>query len=205
MRPSRAHLRVAAVIAVAVGVSASAGAHDRKSAGALNIVLGWEVEPAFSGAMNGVIVTLSDRAGALPKAEGTLSVEVSFGSERITLALDPVAQRPHEFRTALVPTRAGSYTFHVTGRINQQPIDVTSTCGDSTFHCVIDPAAIQFPVKDPSVGQLAERIDRAVPRGDEAARAATRASTMAMAAMALSMIAIAAAAFAGLRSSRRSA
>jgi hypothetical protein len=205
MRSTLVRSGSAVIIAVmSAGLWAPAGAHDRKIVGALNIVLGWEVEPAFSGSLNGVIVSIADRTGPLTKVDGTLAVEVTFGGERITLPLERSAQRPHEFRAPLVPTRAGTYTFHVTGGINNQPIDITSTCGHNTFHCVTDPTAIQFPVKDPSVGQLAERLDRSLPRGAEAASAATRAQTMAVVAMAMSIVAIIAAAYLGIRGSRRS-
>ena len=161
--------------------------------GVLTVVLGWGTEPAFSGSLNAVVVSLADRTGPLAKAEGELSVEVTFGTERVTLALEPVFNRPHEFHAPLVPTRSGTYTFHVTGRINKQPIDITSTCGESTFHCVTDASAIQFPVKDPSVGQLAERIDRSLPRADDATAAARSARLLAIAALGISIAGVAAA------------
>ena len=176
-------------VAAIVGLSiAGLGAHDRKSAGPLTVVLGWAAEPAYSGALNAVIVSLSDRRGPLAKADGSLTVEVGFGSERITLALEPVPNRAHEFQAALVPTRAGTYTFRVTGTINKQPIDVSSTCSESTFHCVTDAAAIQFPVKDPSVGQLAERVDRALPRATDAGLTAAAARTLALTALGVSIV-----------------
>jgi hypothetical protein len=205
--PVASHVLVSAVVAVSlVTLSMVAlGAHDRKNAGALTVVLGWGTEPAFSGSLNAVVVSLADRTGPLAKAEGELSVEVTFGTERVTLALEPVFNRPHEFHAPLVPTRAGTYTFHVTGRINKQPIDITSTCADSTFHCVTDASAIQFPVKDPSVGQLAERIDRSLPRADDATAAARSARLLAIAALGISIAGVAAALTIGLRSSRNRA
>jgi hypothetical protein len=182
-------ITLAAIVAVSLILLSiePAGAHDRKTAGALNLVFGWATEPAFSGSLNGIVVSLADAKGPLAKAEGGLAVEVSFGNERITLPLERVANRPNEFHASLVPTRAGTYAFRVTGRINNQAIDVTSTCGTSTFHCVEDNTAIQFPVKDPSVGQLAERIDRALPRASDAGAAATSARTLALIALALSI------------------
>jgi hypothetical protein len=180
-----------ASVVIVVVACVAISAHDRKNAGALSIVIGWATEPAFSGSMNGVVVSLADRAGPLTKADGSLSVEVTFGTERITLPLAAGLNRPHEFHAALVPTRAGTYTFHVTGRINNQPIDVTSTCGERTFHCVTDAGALQFPVRDPSAGELAERISRAAPRADEATQTARSARMLALAAIAVSLIAIA--------------
>lgn len=179
----------------------SASAHDRKAAGPLTVVIGWAAEPAYSGSLNAVIVSLSDRGGPLKQVDGSLSVEVAFGTERTTLALEPVPNRAHEFQAALVPTRAGTYTFRVTGTINKQPIDVSSTCSDSTFHCVVDAAAIQFPVKDPTVGQLAERVDRALPRAADAGAVASGARTLALISLGLSFagVIVAAAAFMGAR------
>ena len=177
-------LLAAAIVCLSV---AGLGAHDRKSAGPLTVVLGWASEPAYTGALNAVLVSLSDSKGPLMKADGALTVEVAFGTERTTLTLEPVPNRAHEFQASLVPTRAGTYTFRVTGTINKQPIDVSSTCSDSTFHCVTDAAAIQFPVKDPTAGQLAERIDRALPRAADAGATAAGARTLALIALGLSV------------------
>ena len=205
--PVTSYVLIPAVVVVSLVILSitALDAHDRKNAGALTVVLGWGTEPAFTGSLNAVVVSLADRTGPLAKAEGELTVEVTFGTERVTLALEPVFNRPHEFHAPLVPTRAGTYTFHVTGRINKQPIDITSTCADSTFHCVTDASAIQFPVKDPSVGQLAERIDRSLPRADDAAAAARSARLLAIAALGISIAGVAAALTIGLRSSRKRA
>jgi hypothetical protein len=186
----RDHTRRWAVITIAAVIAAgSASAHDRKTAGPLQLTIGWGDEPAFTGSRNSVIVSLSDAAGPLKQAPATLSVEISFGSERITLPLEPALGRPHEFHAWLVPTRAGTYTFHITGKVRAQNIDVTTTCGEKTFHCVVEASEIQFPAKDPSAGQLAERMDRALPRADRATAAAWRAQWLAIAALVISMAA----------------
>ena len=91
------------------------------------------------------------------------------------------------------------------GRINNQPIDVSSTCGESTFHCVVEATTIQFPVKDPSVGEIAARLDRSLPRSYQAAKTAERASFTAGAALGVSIVGIAVALIVGVRASRKSA
>ena len=171
---------------------ASVAAHDRKAAGRFQLTIGWGDEPAFTGSRNSVVVALADSAGPLKESGASLSVEISFGSERITLPLEPAFGRPHEYRAWLVPTRAGTYTFHVTGKVKDQAIDVTTTCSDSTFHCVADASEIQFPAKDPSTGQLAERISRALPRAELATDTAVRAQWIAIAALAVSGLGVAA-------------
>jgi hypothetical protein len=170
----------------------SLAAHDRKTAGRFQLTIGWADEPAFSGSRNAVVVAIADSAGPVKEAVASLTVEIGFGGERISLPLERDGRAPHEYRAWLVPTRAGTYTFHVTGRVHDQPIDVMSTCSEQTFHCVADASEIQFPARDPSNGQLAERISRALPRSERAAEGAVRAQWMAGAALALSgLVAIA--------------
>ena len=188
---------------ILLGTSAFVAAHDTKTAGRFRLTIGWGEEPAFTGSRNSVVVALSDSAGPLKEPGGSLSVEISFGSERITLPLEPAWGRPHEYRAWLVPTRAGIYTFHVTGKVKDQAIDITSTCSESTFHCVVDASEIQFPAKDPSAGQLAERIDRALPRAELATDTAARAQRIAIAALAVSGLGLVAGIAISLRRGRK--
>ena len=120
-----------------------------------------------------------------------MSVEVIFGDQRVTLPLRPVRQPPGKFRAWLVPTRAGAYTFHISGTVKGEALDVSSTCSDTTFACVTDAAELQFPVKDPSPGQLADRMSRGLPRAEEAASASGTARLIAFAAIGLAAVAIA--------------
>lgn len=195
----RVALGIAAIVFMSLG---SAAAHERKTAGNFLLVIGWGEEPAFTGSRNSVVVAVSDSAGPLKEAGASLSVEIVFGAERVTLPLEPAFNRPHEYRAWLVPTRAGTYTFHVMGKVRDQAIDVTSTCSESTFHCVAEASDIQFPAKDPSAGQLADRIDRALPRAELATRNAARAQWIAIGAMAVSLLGAAAAIGLGVRKGR---
>lgn len=184
------HNRRWTVLTIAALLAAgSVSAHDRKTAGPLQLTIGWGDEPAFTGSRNSVVVSVSDAAGPLKEVEAALTVEIAFGSERITLPLQPAFGRPHEFHAWLVPTRAGTYTFHIKGKVKTQSIDVTTTCGEKTFDCVVEASEIQFPAKDPSAGQLAERMDRALPRADRATASAERAQWLAIAALVVSMVA----------------
>src|SRR5258706_7259543 len=143
-------------------------AHDRKEVGGFRLTIGWGDEPAFSGLKNAIEVDVADTAGQ-PVAEGAaLSVDVSFGSEHVTLPLRPARGQPGKVRAVLLPSRAGTYAFHVTGTVKDQAIDVTSTCSDKTFACVVDVADIQFPMKDPSAGELAARMTRELTRAGSA-------------------------------------
>jgi hypothetical protein len=171
---------------VAIGITAvllspsGVSAHEHLVAGDYRLTVGWAEEPAFIGFKNAVSVVITDKAET-PVVDATaLMVEVSFGEQRVTLPLEAVRQGPGEFRAWLLPTRAGTYAFRIVGTIRGQHVDVVSTCSDKTFHCVSDAAAIQFPAKDPSMGDLAERVSRTLPRAERAGEAAASARVFAM-------------------------
>lgn len=191
---SRGLLTAIGLTALLLTPSRPASAHEKQSVAGVQLTIGWGEEPAFSGSRNSVEVDVTDAAGApVTDLGGSLSAEVSFGDERITLTLLPAGHRPGKFRAWLVPTRSGTYTFHITGTVKGQAVDVRSTCSDTTFHCVTDISAVQFPVKDPSAGQLAESVGRALPRAEHALDAASSARNLALVALALAAAALAAA------------
>jgi hypothetical protein len=192
--------RVLAAALAAFLAARMVSAHDKKTAGPLVLTIGWGDEPAFSGARNTIDLDVADAAGApVADADASLAVDVSFGGERMTLPLAAVPRQAGKYRASLVPTRAGVYTFHVNGSIRRQTVDVTSTCSEKTFACVTDAAEIQFPSKDPSAGQLADRIARTGPRADEAVGRANGARRLSLAALAVSVAALGVALLRGRR------
>jgi hypothetical protein len=95
----------------------------------------------------------------------TLDVEVSFGDETMALELEPnfavgAFGEPGDYRAWFIPTRPGQYTFHFTGTIDGEEIDETFTSGPDTFSDVNATADIEFPVQDPTNGELADRIEQ---------------------------------------------
>jgi hypothetical protein len=149
-----------------------------------------------------VITDATSRKPVEDLGGGTLSAEVSFGSERVVLPLQRDAEHRHQFRGWILPTRPGTYTFHVTGKIGNQPVDISSTCSDKTFDCVVSAGAVQFPSKDPSAAELADRADRLLARSDRAVESAARAQSIAFAAVSLGALALVAAVVLGLRGRR---
>ncbi|HEV8337409.1 MAG TPA: hypothetical protein VGR67_13415 [Candidatus Polarisedimenticolia bacterium] len=184
----------------------AASAHETQSVAAFRLTIGWGDEPVFSGLKNSVEVDVADAAGRpVTDPGGSLSAEISFGNQRIVLPLQPAGERPGKFRAWLVPTRSGSYTFHITGSLKGQAIDATSTCSDRTFDCVADASEIQFPAKDPSAGQLAERLGRELPRAQRALDAAASARTLAIVGIAVAALALVGALGLGARKGRKGA
>jgi len=194
IRRSKAWLRATGVfVAVMLAGVASASAHERKISGPYTLTIGWGDEPAFTGFRNAVELDVVETAGgAVPDLTGAaMTVDVSFGDQHVALPLRPVFRQPGKLRAFLLPTRAGTYSFHFSGTIKGLAIEATSTCSDTTFACVADAAAIQFPAKDPSTGQLAERMDRTLPRADAASSGASLARTIAIAAFIVAVLALA--------------
>ncbi|HVL90370.1 MAG TPA: hypothetical protein VM841_09065 [Actinomycetota bacterium] len=164
-------LRAALIAALmTVGYAAPALAHESRAVGGITMVVGWGTEPAYAGFMNNVHLGLT-RAGQ-PMNDvraGEVKVEVSFGEQKITLDLEPAFAvgrfgTPGTYRSPLLPTRAGKYTFRFSGSHDGQKIEGTFECGEQTFDCVSDPEAVMFPEKDPSVAELSQRVEREFPR-----------------------------------------
>ena len=191
MKPPHLVPRAPVAALVALLTVSALVAHERKTVGSFQLIIGWGEEPAFTGIKNSLDVRVQSAAGGLVQSlQGTLMAEVSFGDQRMSLPLMPTRDRPDLFRGTIIPTRAGTYAFHITGKINDQPIDVTSTCSPTTLECVVDPGLLQFPAKDPSNGQLADGLGRTLPRVDRAMADASRAQTLSLASIALAALAV---------------
>ncbi len=178
--------------ALALSMVAAAPGHVRKAAGPYGVELGWAGEPAYSGVANAIEVGVEDAAGApVSDPRASLRVEVSFGSARRDLAL--AGAGPGRFAAAIVPTRPGTYAFHVTGTLRGRRVDVAATCSETTFECVEGAGAIQFPVPEPAGSQLDAKLDRAVARAERGADEAAEAQKLAIAAIVTAAFALLAA------------
>jgi len=144
-------------------------AHEPRAKGDLEMVVGFGTEPAYAGQPNSVQLILAHDGQPVVDLGDTLAVEVSFGDETMELPIEPFFAvgafgEPGDYRAWFIPTRPGQYAFHFSGTIDGEEVDETFTSGPKTFSDVENPADIQFPVQDPTTGELAERIDREVPR-----------------------------------------
>jgi hypothetical protein len=142
----------------------SAFAHEHRHVVGLELTVGWGVEPTFAGFPNKVQFIAAHADGS-PAEGGTLQAEVLFGdrsSSQQTQPIDlvPSDETPGEYDGVIIPTRPGTYTFHITGKIGSATLDEFFTSGETTFDDVADPQGAQFPAKDPTSGQLSQKIDR---------------------------------------------
>ena len=187
-----------ALMGVIAVTTSPALAHEERDVGPFHLAVGFGDEPAYAGQENSVQMFLHDaKDNPVVDLGDTLKVEVGYQGQTLpALTMQPNFEVgefgiPGDYRAFFFPTRPGSYSFHFTGTINGQKIDETFTSGQSTFSDVDDPSAVEFPVKDPTTGQLAERLDRELPRVTATAQAqATAARDRADGARTLALVGI---------------
>ena len=156
------------LIAVLAGPAA---AHEEKTVGRYHFVVGFGDEPAYAGEKNSVQLILAD-ANDKPVTDltDTLKVEVTTGTaEPLALSMEPFFEvgefgTPGDYRAFFIPTAPGTYSFHFTGTIKGQKVDQTFKSGPQSFSDIEDPAQVQYPVQQPTGGQLATRADREAAR-----------------------------------------
>ena len=161
--------------ALALGVLASstvlvaaptASAHERRQVGEYAFVVGWGTEPGFANQPNGPEVTITKGQKEDPVVEGVeLTVDVTFGEATTMYEMEPgfivgVFGEPGNYSSDLVPTRAGTYEFHIYGTVEGTEVDETFTSGPETFNDIEDPAEFAFPQADPNNSQLASRVQQ---------------------------------------------
>jgi hypothetical protein len=169
----------AALVLIPAGV---ASAHEERDIGPFTLAVGFGNEPAYAGTENSVQMFVHDTKTdqAVIDLGPTVKVQVSFGNQTMDqLTMEPNFEvgefgTPGDYRAFFVPTRPGDYTFHLTGTIKGRRVDEEFTSGPKTFSSVDDPSAVEFPVKDPTTGELSEAIQRLQPRVDGAVTAQRR-------------------------------
>ena len=162
---------VAALAALAVVVSSqlvlaqAAAAHERRTVGPYQLVVGFLNEPAYAGSFNGVDLTVTDTRSTPAKnvegVEKTLTVEV-FAGGLTTSFRPPLTARfglPGKYAAYFEPTRVGSYRFVLKGKVESQDVSETFESGPGRFGDAEDPAAIQYPAKVPEAAALGDRLD----------------------------------------------
>jgi hypothetical protein len=152
-------LLVSVLVASAAALSWTATAHEHRTVGSYEFVVGFLNEPAVSNELNGLSLRITEApaadAAATPEAEAegvpvegleaTLQAEVIYGDQRMPLTLEPAWNDPGHYVSPLIPTQPGDYSFHVWGTINGTEIDETFTAGPETFSTVIDRTTLEFP------------------------------------------------------------
>ena len=158
----RLTLLVFSVLALTAGAflttSTTGSAHERRTVGAYNFVVGWLNEPALINEPNAVDLRVSRAAdaSAVTGLEQTLKVEVTAAEKKTNVDLRPRFNTPGAYDGRMVRTQVGVYSFKFTGTIEGQQVTETFTAGPGTFGLIEEGNA--FPNELPTNQQLEERL-----------------------------------------------
>lgn len=195
MNRVRLLMRVVAAIGVLGGIlflPLSAWAHEEVDSGSYHFEIGWVNEPVILGQRNGLdlfVATTEAPEEGLPDIS-TLVFTVEYGGVNKSYDIVPVEGEDGHYTASFVPTRAGQYTFHITGSIEGESIDVSVDPEE-----VVSADTVSFPESQPSVAEMTSRIAAAEAR-------ASTAQTVAIVGLALGVIGVGLGAFATLRRTR---
>jgi hypothetical protein len=151
-----------------------ASAHEARQVGPYTLVVGFLNEPAYAGQQNSLDLTICNGkqcqytvqdglrvvANPVNNAEQTLKAEVITGSAApLPLPLEPRYANPGKYASYFVPSKVGSYTFHIFGTLNGMKIDEKFTSSPNTFSDteqihVYPPVASQAPDTSASLAQV---------------------------------------------------
>ena len=166
---ARRALVATGALLLALVVAGVASAHTVKQVGPYTLEIGWQQEPTYVGESNGVQVIVTDASNqpVTDLAADDIKLVVSTGGQQSgELTFEPAFDLAEgdgpmgQYNAAIMPTEPGDYTFHITGAIHGQAVDVTVTSGPETFDTVVGTSDLQFPTKLPSVTEIVTRLDR---------------------------------------------
>lgn len=158
---------------------AVASAHERRAIanGKYDVVVGWDVEPAYANAKNGAGIRIS-KAGTNPAepvtgAEKTLRVEMRQGASTRTFALRAVFGQPGYYVADVLPTRDGDYQWTFTGSIGTDQVNEKFDTADGKFDAIQASTALEFPIAQPDADQLNADVQSARAAASQAQLTAT--------------------------------
>ncbi len=144
-----------------MALPATALAHERRtvSAGKYDVVVGWDVEPAYQSQKNAASIRIS-QGGSNPAvpvtgAEKTLKVQIRQGNDVREFPLRTVFGQNGYYVADIVPTRAGDFQWTFVGDINGDSISEKFDTADGKFNKVEQITGLQFPVAPGDMTQIA--------------------------------------------------
>jgi hypothetical protein len=145
----------------------SALAHERRTIGngKYDVVVGWDVEPAYQGLKNGASIRIS-QAGSSPAvpvegADKTLKIQIRQGATTREFPLRAVFGQPGYYVADILPTRAGDYQWTFVGSIGDVQVNEKFDTADGKFNAVEPAAGLEFPQALPDPVQTAGAVSAA--------------------------------------------
>jgi hypothetical protein len=160
-RPLRA--LAVAILAASLGLSLAAPivlAHEEREVAGYDVEVGLIDEPVFVGDRSGLEMFVHKGEQPVEGLDKTLKATVAYGDRSIDLPLSPRESDPGAYESVFIPTAAGAYRFHITGKIEAATIDEMFTSSPSGFGEVEDVASGQFPAQLPSIVDLSAQAEK---------------------------------------------
>jgi hypothetical protein len=151
------------VVTSFIGSAGTAAAHERRTIGPYQFVVGWLTEPAYVGLMNSLDLRVTDTrvtpARAVEGLEKTLTADLQTGG-LAPLALTVTARfgTPGAYNGYAMPTMTGTYTFHIKGKVENLDIDEKFESGPGRFGDIEPTTALQYPNRVPAADELNSRL-----------------------------------------------
>ncbi len=144
-------------------VAGPAWAHEAVIVGDYAFTVGWLNEPVIAGQVNGLELFVapapeegaadSQEAEGVTGLEDTLVFTVEYGGVERAYTLSPAFDEPGGYDAEFLPTRPGQYTFHFTGSVEGQPVDVQIEPEE-----IQDAADLSFPEASISIAGMEKRL-----------------------------------------------
>ena len=181
--PSVILLLVATIVFASPIVVKPAEAHITKVVGSYQFEIGWDNEPAYTGLVNAVQVTIKKGSGdsATPVINALKNLQISIKYGGVTKPLDflPSGTVDGQYDGPLIPTRVGSYSVVIKGTIDTQNVDIEVSLDDvSSVDTLNFPPSTGSTTETPAnigqigtlVNQLTNDIEEAKSNSDAAAK-----------------------------------
>ena len=146
MKP-RLALSLLATLLVALVLHGVVLAHGMTTVGDYELEIGFHNEPVVVGLPNALdlFVTNTKTGEMVNGLQDTLQAELIFGASKKLFDLEPQEGEDGAYTAFVIPSAAGDYTWHITGKINDTPVDVSMTSSPDTFNSAEEASAYSFP------------------------------------------------------------
>ncbi len=134
-------------------------AHERRTIGngKYDVVVGWNVEPPYTGQMNQATIRIMNAGTTTPVtgADKSLKLAIRQGASTQAFPLKAAFGQDGFYTADIMPTRVGDYQWIFTGDVNGDAVNETFDTADGKFDAVQEASVVQFPV---SLGDPAENV-----------------------------------------------
>ena len=155
----------AALLVTLLVLPSAALAHERRTTGngKYDVVVGWDVEPAYVGMKNAASIRIMDAGTTNPVtgAEKGLKLAIRQGAATQSFPLRAVFGQNGYYVADVVPTRVGDYQWLFSGDINGTAMTETFDTADGKFNAVEAATALQFPLPLGDPAQSAAAVQSA--------------------------------------------